>query len=253
MLKYLSLRKPLVFVDLETTGLRVGVDRVVEFGAVRFEDGLPERELTIALDPGVPIPPSATAVHGVTDDHVAGCPAFADVMATVDAFLAGADLAGYNLRRFDLPVLADEYRRAGGRLRLFGRMVVDVQEIFHRREPRDLAAAVRLFCDRSHTAAHSASSDAWATAAVLDGMLGRYPDLPRTVADLYQDSATADIGGWFEEGEPGRLLFARGKHRGTDLAAVAEADPAYLRWLRGQAILSDARAMISAALREAGN
>jgi len=99
MLKNLSLRKPLVFVDLETTGPRVGVDRVVEFGAVRFEDGLPERELTLALDPGMPIPPSATAIHGVTDDHVAGCPTFADVLDVIDEFLGGADLAGYNLRR----------------------------------------------------------------------------------------------------------------------------------------------------------
>jgi len=150
MFQNLVLKKPLVFIDLETTGLRVGVDRIVEFGAIRFEPGSPERERTLVVDPGVPIPPAATAVHGITDGHVKGCPAFADVVDRIDEFLLGADLAGYNLRRFDLPVLADEFRRAGREFRLMGRMVVDVQEVFHAREPRDLAAAVRMLAHEAY-------------------------------------------------------------------------------------------------------
>ena len=252
MFQHLSLKRPLVFIDLETTGLRVGIDRIVEFGAVRFEPDQPDSELTLIFDPQIPIPPSATAVHGITNAQVIGCPTFADEVETIEAFLKGADLAGYNLRRFDLPVLADAFRRTGHSFRLQGRMVVDVQEIFHRNEPRHLAAAVRMFCDRSHTNAHSASSDAWATAAVLDGMLDHYPDLPRDVTGLYAEFVQGDLGGWFVDGLPGESIFQRGKHRGVSLADVARYDAGYLRWLRNQAILPDARMLIDQALRTSG-
>ena len=253
MFQHLDLKRPLVFIDLETTGLRVGIDRIVEFGAVRFEPHLPDSELTLVIDPEIPIPQSATSIHGMTDAHVAGCPTFADVIDTIEEFLKGADLAGYNLRRFDLPVLADAFRQAGHPFRVERRMVIDVQEIFHRSEPRHLAAAVRMFCDRSHTAAHSATSDAWATAAVLDGMLDHYPDLPRDVTGLYAEFVRGDLGGWFAHGQPGESIFQRGKHRSVSLAHVARHDPSYLRWLRDQAILSDARSLIDHALRNASS
>jgi len=252
MLRHLNLNRPLVFIDLETTGLRIGIDRIVEFGAVRFEPEKPVSDLTIVINPEVPIPHSATAIHGIHDSHVEDCPTFAEAAETILTFLEHADLAGYNLRRFDLPVLADAFRREGIRFPIDGCKVVDVQEVFHRNEPRHLAAAVRMFCGRFHTAAHSAASDAWATAAVLDGMLDHYPDLPRDMTGLHAEFINGDIGGWFDNEGTDGPVFQRGKHRGLSLAQVAEHDRSYLRWLREQAILPDTRSMIDLALRNAG-
>jgi len=127
MFQHLSLKRPLVFIDLETTGLRIGIDRIVEFGAVRFEPEKAVSDLTVVINPEIPIPPSATAIHGIHDSHVEDCPTFAESANTILAFLEGADLAGYNLRRFDLPVLADAFRREGIFFPINGRKVVDVR------------------------------------------------------------------------------------------------------------------------------
>ena len=253
MLQFLTIQKPVVVFDLETTGLRIGADRIIEFGAVRIEPGHHTRELSLLVNPGITIPSQAVAIHGISDADVADCPLFAEVSETIRAFLDGADLAGFNLRRFDLPFLVEEFRHTQRPLDLRGRMVVDVQDIFHRQEPRDLKAAVRRFCGRPHSKAHSAMSNARATASVLDAMIDHYHELPRDIVGLYQELVSVDLGGWFEADLPGQFIFTRGKHRGFDLARVARNDPSYLRWVASQAILPDARSMIRRALREAGN
>src|SRR5262245_15550853 len=171
MLKHLVLGRPLVILDLETTGLDPWADRVLEVAGLRLDPARRPWPWLRRLDPGRPIPPPATAVHGITDADVAGCPCFGEGRPELDHCPHGADLAGPGLARFALPFLAAEFDRCGSPFDLDGRSVVDVQTLFHRREPRDLAAAVRLYCGRPHPNAHRAGWDVLATAAVLDAML----------------------------------------------------------------------------------
>src|SRR4051812_34113338 len=185
MLRHLRLCRPLVFVDLETTGIDPRRDCIVEAALLRYAPGRDPHSLELRFNPGCPIPLAASAVHGIRDEHVVDCPPFADRAAKLTLFLGDADLAGFGVARFDLPFLAAEFERAGREFSLRGRKVDDALALFHRREPRDLAAAVRLYCRRDHDRAHRAGDDAAAAAAVLDAMLARYKDLPRSVDGLH--------------------------------------------------------------------
>jgi DNA polymerase-3 subunit epsilon len=247
--KNLSLTRPLVVFDAETTGCDLAADRIIELAAVKFLPHAEEPEtFHVRLDPGVPIPPQATAVHGITDADVAGGPAFAEVAGGLLTFLGGADLAGFNVKGFDLPLLVAELRRCGQELDLRGVCVLDPLQVFREREPRDLAAAVRLYCGREHEGAHSALADALAAAAVLDGQLARYPDLPRGVPELHRRYCPVDLAGRFRL-EGGRVALAFGKHAGRRLAEVAAEDPDYLRWMLTKDFLPDAARILREALR----
>ena len=246
---HLALARPLVALDAETTGRDPAADRLVELAAVKFlAGGSGPVTFHHRLDPGVPIPPAATAVHGITDAQVAGCPKFSEIADDLLAFLAGADLAGFNAKTFDLPLLAAELRRCGRGLELKGVAVLDPLEVFFGREPRDLAAAVRLYCGREHEGAHSAVADAVAAARVLDGQLARYPDLPRDVPGLHRTYCEVDVAGKFRL-EAGRVAFAFGKHAGRLVAEVAAEDPGYLRWMLTKDFLPDATRIVREALR----
>jgi DNA polymerase-3 subunit epsilon len=180
----LRLERPLVVLDLETTGIDVRKDRIVEIALLRIlPDGTNECFAT-RVNPGVPIPAAATAVHGIRNADVAACPPMIQLVNRLDALLDGADLCGYNVKRYDLPLLMAEYRRCGREFSLGDRSIIDVLEIFRRRERRDLTTAVSFYCGRPHTGAHGAQSDVEATAAVLDAQLARYADLPRSVGRL---------------------------------------------------------------------
>lgn len=245
-LTHLRLDRPLVVLDNETTGPDPRTDRVIEVAAILYRPGEQPSVLHHRVDPGVPIPPEATAVHGLRDADIAGCPPFGAVARGVLDFLAAADLAGYNLA-FDLRVLSAEFARSGLAFDLTGRAAVDPMRVFHRREPRDLAAAVAFYLGRPHPAAHSALADAAAAAAVLDAQLARYPDLPRTPADLHRLLTPADLGGRFRPADGG-LVFTFGKWAGRPLAEVAARDPAYLRWMLAADFLPDAKAAVRDAL-----
>lgn len=248
MLQHLCLHRPLVFLDTETTGIDPAHDRIVELGLLRLAPEQQPQSLALLYNPEVPIPAAATAVHGIHDADVAACLPFRAVAARVARWLDGADLAGFNLRKFDLPMLTAEFARAGLEFSLRDRSVVDALTIYHAREPRDLAAAVRLYCDRHHDHAHRALDDATATASVLDAMCARYPDLPRTVGELHQQFIAVDIGGWFQRDGSGAVIFARGKYRNQPLTTVARQAPGYLHWLCRQRLLSDAREFLEQAL-----
>ncbi len=226
---------PLVVFDLETTGPDRLSDRIVEIAAVRVS---PDGEVSVfesRVNPGVKIPREATAVHGITDADVADAPSFADLAPRFAAFLEGCDLAGYNLRGFDVPLLARELERAKVPFSFDGRRIVDAQVIYFRKEPRDLAAAVRTFVGREHAGAHSALADTIAAAEVLAGQLARYDDLPRDVEALAAFTAPVE-GRWVDADKrfvwrDGAAVFNFGAKRGQPLAAVAAKSPEYLEWM----------------------
>jgi len=250
MFACLRLTRPLAVIDIESTGTDPRSDRVIELSVLKAAPGGGRDHRTRRFNPGVPIPAAATAVHGIRDADVTAEPAFAAAAQSLLAFLDGCDLCGFNLKRFDLRLLAAEFRRAGHEFSLEGRALLDPMEIFHTRERRDLTAAVQFYLARPHAEAHGAAADVVATAEILDAMLARYADLPRGVADLHQhfrDPAAVDSGGFFTRVE-GEVRFKLGKHRGEPVEAVAHRHPDYLGWMLGQNLFADTKAVAREAL-----
>jgi DNA polymerase-3 subunit epsilon len=238
----LSLHRPLAFFDLETTGIKIGRDRIVQVGIVRLlPDGSRETYQTL-VDPGIPIPAEATAVHGISDGDVADAPALGDVAGDLLDNLAGCDLAGFNCLRFDVPFLAEELHRVGIDWDSSHLRIVDVQRIYHRMEPRDLSAALRFYCGRDHAGAHDALADVEATADVLLAQLERYPDvLQRDVAFLGELSGdrqrSPDAAGKLRFDDHGAICLSFGKYAGWTLENIGRNDPGYLQWLMTKAEL----------------
>lgn len=252
-LRSLVADRPLAFLDLETTGTDRTTDRIVEVAIVRLDPDGSIETLDMRVQPGVRIPREATAVHGISNEDVAGAPRFAEIAPRVSAFLDSADLAGYNLRVFDLPVLAKEFERARHPFSLDGRRVVDAQTIYFKKEPRDLASAVRAFAGREHARAHSALADAVATAEVLAGQLERYLDLPRGLDGLHDFSLPPE--GRFVDPDKrflwrdGEAVFAFGEHKGVALASIAKNNPAYLDWMLHKDFPEPAKKIVRDALQ----
>ena len=180
----LELKRPLIVFDIESTGISPRKDRIIELAAVKvLPDGTEESRCWL-LNPTVHIPEETTAIHGIADEDVKDCPTFLEKAKEIFAFFEGCDLSGFNADRFDIPCLEEEFARSGMNFAAGRRKHVDVQRIYHRMEPRDLTAAVRFYCNRSHDGAHGAEADAKATLAVLKGQLSRtdgaYSEMPRT-------------------------------------------------------------------------
>ncbi len=236
-MQHLVLSRPLVFLDLETTGINPTTDRIVEMSLIKVHPiGLRET-MTCRVNPGIPIPPESSRVHGITDADVAGAPTFAHIAPDVLAFIGDADVAGFNIQRFDLPMLLRELTQAGLRLDMTGRAVVDAQIIYHRRVPRDLSAAYRLYCGKDLNDPHTAQADVEACVEILDAQLAAYPDLPRTpqeLSDLFnpRDPNAIDPGRKFIW-KDGEAVFNIGKYRDRPLREIAAEDPEYLRWILG--------------------
>ncbi len=238
-----ALTRPLVLLDLETTGLSVVSDRIVELALIRVSPQGDVLERVRRFNPGIPIPPEATAIHGITDEDVAGEPPFAARARSLVELMEPCDLGGFNLRRFDLPLLLAEFKRAAVPFSVQGKRLIDAQVIFHRQEPRDLSAAARFYLGRDHEEAHTALGDIRTTAAVLSAQIQRYPDLPRDLDGLhkYCDEVTpfqTELDRWFSL-RSGELIFRRGKHRGEALKKVASTAPDYLRWMLGADDMDD--------------
>jgi len=232
-----SLDRPLIFFDLETTGLHLKNDRIVELALIKITPQGDVLEKVRRFNPGIPIPPEATAVHGITDDDVAGEAPFCARARALADLLDGCDLAGFNIRRFDLAMLIAEFARCDIRFELEGRRIIDMQNIFHREEPRDLSAAARFYLGREHEEAHTALGDIRTSAAVLGAQLQRYPTLPRDLDGLHaycqeHFPLRTEVDRWFSSEEEGRV-FRRGKHMGRPLDEVARTEPDYLRWMMG--------------------
>ena len=249
----LDLKRPLAFFDLETTGTDPLRDKIVEIAVIRVEPSGGRVAVTHRVNPERPIPPDATAVHGIGDADVATAPKFRELARGILDVLTDADLAGFNVRRFDVPMLDREFRDCGFDLALAERRIVDVMTIFHRKEPRDLTAAVRFFLDRDHAGAHGAGADAEASLDVFAAQLARYPDLPRSVDDIDAwcnpvPAGAVDRTGKFVLRE-GEVVFAFGKQKGRPLREVARAQRDYLEWILKQDFPEDARTLVEKALR----
>ena len=239
-----ELTRPLVFFDLETTGLDVRNDRIVELALITLPPQGDVLERVRRYNPGLPIPTEATAVHGITDADVADEHTFCRTAKSLnDELLGGCDLCGFNIRRFDLHMLVAEFKRCDIRFTLDGRRVLDMQNIFHREEPRDLSAAARFYLGREHEEAHTALGDIRTTTAVLGAQLERYPHIPQDLDALHaycEEFAPfrTEVDRWFGPAEEGRV-FRRGKHKGEPLAKVATETPGYLRWMLGVADMDE--------------
>ena len=249
----LELTRPIVFFDIESTGVDPQTDRIVELAAIKiWPDGRRE-EKSRRFNPLVPIPKEASAIHGIHDEDVKDEPPFYKVAGGehgVAAFFAHCDLAGYNLISFDIPILMAELARANADLDMAEVAVVDAFRVFTSRERRDLSSALKFYCDKELRDAHSALADIRATVEVLEGQLARYDDLPRTPAGIDTDVRHPEA--IDREGklrwQNGEAALSFGKHKGRTLAYLARNEPDYLRWMIENEVAPDASQILSDAL-----
>lgn len=231
----LNLKRPIIFFDLETTGLDIAKDRIVELCYIRVEPNGNEEARSMRINPEMHIPEVASSVHGITDDDVKDCPTFADVAPQLTATFEGCDLAGFNSNRFDLPLLAEEFMKASVNIDLSHVQAIDVQNIYHKLEKRTLAAAYKFYCGRDLENAHSALADTQATYEVLQAQLDHYPnDLQNDVdflAEFSRMNRNIDFAGRFVYDESGKELINFGKYKGKAIKDVLSRDPGYYSWI----------------------
>ena len=231
----LQLTRPICFFDLETTGVNVTNDRIVEICVHKVHPDGKEATHTWRVNPTVPIPAGASAVHGIYDADVANKPTFADLAAEVNGLIQDSDLAGYNSNKFDIPLLAEEFLRAGIEFDMSKRRAVDVQNIFHRMEQRTLTAAYKFYCGKSLDDAHSAEADVLATYEVLKSQLDRYEELEndmRFLAEFSNRQKVADFAGFIAYDGQGQEIFTFGKYRGQTVESVLQENPGYYSWIQ---------------------
>lgn len=230
----LNLTKPICFFDLETTGVNITNDRVVEISILKvFPNGNKESK-TWLINPEMPIPPVVSAIHGITDDKVANEPTFKELASEINTMIKDADLAGFNSNRFDIPLLAEEMLRAGIDFDMKSRVAVDVQTIFHKMEQRTLSAAYKFYCDKSLENAHTAEADTLATYEVLKAQIERYDELENDTKFLAEFSSRkkfADFAGFISYNKEGHEIFSFGKHKGKLVTDVLDQEPGYFGWL----------------------
>ena len=241
----IELKRPLIVFDIESTGVSPRRDRIIELAAGKVLPGGEEDWRVWLLNPTVPIPPETTAIHGISDEDVKNCPTFAERADEIFDFFAGCDIGGFNSDRFDIPCLEEEFVRVGKNFAAGQRRRIDVQRIYHRKEPRDLTAAVRFYCGRSHDGAHGAEADARATLDVFKAQMARYADLPRSVDELDEylvprDPLNADRNGCFRWRD-GEWVVNFGKKRGTPRRQILLNEPNFLRWMVKGDFEADAR------------
>jgi DNA polymerase III subunit epsilon len=231
----LKLTRPICFFDLETTGIEVSKDRIVEISIFKvFPNGNKESK-TWLVNPEMPIPPQSTAIHGITNEKVANEPTFNTLASQVHAMIKDSDLAGFNSDRFDIPLLAEELLRAGVDFEMKSRVSVDVQTIFHKMEERTLSAALKFYCGQSLENAHSAEADTMATYEILKAQLDRYPELEndmKTLSEFTTRKKSLDFAGFIGINEDGQEIFAFGKHKGVLVDDVFDKEPGYFGWIQ---------------------
>lgn len=229
----LQLTRPLVFIDLETTGINLATDRVIEIAIVKIYPDKTRQVKHKIVNPQMPIPQSASDIHGITDDKVKDAPTFKEVANELKQFIDNADLSGYNSNRFDIPLLMEEFLRAGITLDMTNRRMLDVQQIFHMMEKRTLGAAYKFYCEKELTDAHSAEADASATWEILEAQLTRYEHLGETLDTILQftgEEKYVDFARRFVMDNDVEV-FNFGKHKGRAVTDVLKAEPQYYDWM----------------------
>ena len=230
----LKLTKPVLFFDLVTTGTNITHDRIVEISLIKIMPNGEEFERTRRINPEMPIPAEATAVHHITDADVADAPKFGQIAKDLAKIFEGCDIAGFNSNKFDVPMLAEEFLRAGVKFDFTKPRYIDVQNIFHRKEQRTLVAAYRFYCGKELDDAHSANADTRATYEVLKAQLDRYDDLQNDVDYLAEFSTHAhnvDLMGRLIYDDKKREIINFGKYKGQVAADVLRRDPGYYNWI----------------------
>jgi len=248
-----KLDRPLAILDIEATGISPRADRLVELAILRLDPDGSEHARAWLVNPTIPIPVETTAIHGITDAVVRDCPTFAQVAEEVKQFLADSDLGGFNILRFDVPMLCEEFARAGVAFDADSRRVLDAQRIFHTREPRDLTAALAFYGGREHVDAHGAEADVRATLDVLLGQFRKYSDLPTDMDTLdrtfnARDPFNVDRSGrwrWIE----GEITVNFGKKKGARLRDLVRDDPGFLKWIVKNDFPMDTRRIAEDALK----
>ncbi|MBO5882040.1 MAG: 3'-5' exonuclease [Alistipes sp.] len=230
----LKLKRPIIFFDLETTGVDTVHDRIVEISLVKIGVDGEKVVKTRRINPEMPIPPEATAVHGITDEDVAGEPTFRQIAKSLAQFIEGCDFGGFNSNRFDLPMLVEEFMRAEVEVDFKRRRYIDVQNIFHKKEQRTLVAAYKFYCDKDLDNAHSAEADTLATYEVLEAQIERYGDIGDSVEELAAFSThneVVDFAGRIVLNDKGEEVFNFGKYKGRKVEDVFRTEPSYYSWM----------------------
>ncbi|MBA2249778.1 MAG: 3'-5' exonuclease [Chitinophagaceae bacterium] len=229
----LQLSRPLAFIDLETTGINLSTDRIIEIAIVKIlPDGTRHLKQKF-INPEMPIPAGSTAIHGITDDKVKDAPTFKQVANEIKQFIENADLSGYNSNRFDVPLLMEEFLRAGMEFEMDNRRMLDVQHIFHMMEKRTLEAAYRFYCEKDLHAAHSAEADATATLEILLAQTDRYQHIGNTIDSILQFTGEEKVVDFARRMimENDVEIFNFGKHKGKSVCDVLKAEPQYYDWM----------------------
>ena len=244
----LNIKNPIVFFDLETTGINFSHDRIVEISYLKVSPNGDEEMKTRRINPEMSIPAAATAIHGISDDDVKDCPTFKSLAKSLAVQIEGCDLAGYNSNRFDIPMLMEEFLRAGVEIDLRKRKLVDVQVIFHKMEQRTLSAAYKFFCGKELENAHSAEADTNATYEILKAQLDRYPELENSMEFLDRFSRQndfVDFAGRMIYDDKGIEIFNFGKHKGRSVESVLNEESSYYTWMMNGDFSLDTKRMLT--------
>lgn len=249
----LKLDRPLIVFDIEATGISPRSDRIIELAAIRIEPDGSQHKGYWLLNPGMPIPVESIAIHGITDQIVSACPTFKDKALEILTFFGEADLSGFNAGRFDIPLLAEEFQRAGIPFEAERRRLLDAQRIYHSMEPRNLSAALKFYCGEEHADAHGAEADTQATLNVLIGQFAMYKELPRDMESLDKLLNPLDP---FNTDRCGRLRWVDdevtinfGKKKGEKLSDLVKTDPGFIKWIIKNDFPQDTRKICEDALK----
>lgn len=230
----LNLTKPICFFDLETTGVNITTDRIVEIAILKVHPNGKEESHRWLVNPEMPIPPEVTKVHGISDADVVDAPVFKELAKEINNLIKDSDLAGYNSNRFDIPLLAEEMLRAEIDFDMKNRVAVDVQNIFHKMEQRTLSAAYKFYCEKNLEDAHTAEADTLATYEVLKAQVARYDELENNTKFLAEFSTRkrfADFAGFIIFDKEGDEAFSFGKHKGRKVEEILNEEPGYFGWI----------------------
>lgn len=232
----LNIKKPLAIFDLETTGLDISIDRIVEIAILKVSPDGKEIKYEKRINPEMPISEESTSIHGISNEDVKDCPTFSDLADEIAQFIGEADLAGFNSNKFDIPLIAEEFLRVNHPFKTGDRKFIDVQNIFHKMEQRTLVAAYKFYCDKDLTNAHSADADVIATYEVLKAQVERYEEVKNDTDFLAEFSTQnknkiLDFAGRIAQNENGEAIYNFGKHKGKTIGEIAESEPGYYGWM----------------------